>query len=66
MGDKSARKYNHCQADRVVKSVEKILNRMNQKYMPLWLYKELNVIQHNSQCIKQEFERIMRGYGDDI
>ena len=64
MGAKSARKYNQHQAERVVRNIETILNRINKKHTPFWMIAELESAQHNAQCIQQEFERIMKGDGE--
>ena len=64
MGAKSARKYKQQQAERIVTSVQTIIDRLNKKYIPLWLYKELNIIHRNSQSIEYEFRQIMRDHID--
>ena len=64
MGAKSARAYNRNQARGLVMGLERIINRVNKRYTPYWLLKELDEANHKAQCILGEFERIMRGYND--
>lgn len=64
MGAEAARQYNYNQAKRVVDGLGRIINRINKKYYPDWIKRELDDAYHQAQCILQERERIMRGYGD--
>ena len=65
MGAKSARAYNRNQAKNLVMGLQRAIDRLNPKYTPYWLIKELAEDIHKAQCIQEEFERIMRGYGDE-
>lgn len=66
MGAKSARAYNRNQAKFLVQGLQRIIDRVNPKYAPFWMLEELDAANHKAQCIQQEFERIMEGYGDEI
>jgi len=65
MGASSARRYNRNQAKHVVDGVQRILDRLNVKYTPDWLLSELHDLNHTAQCIQGEFQKIMRGYGEE-
>ena len=62
----AARKYNRDQAKHLASGIQRILDRLNRKYAPMWLLSELMDANHKAQCIQQEFERIMEGFGDKI
>jgi ABC-type transport system involved in cytochrome c biogenesis ATPase subunit len=66
MGAETARQYNRNMAKNLSAGIQRILDRINQKYTPLWMLAELEEARHKAQCIQQEFESIMRGYGDEI
>lgn len=60
MGVESARLYNYNQAKRVVDGIGRIINRINKKYTPDWMKKELDEIYHQADCIVQERKRTMQ------
>lgn len=66
MGAESARRYNRDQAKQVADIFQRILDRISFKYTPMWLLEELHNGRQKAQCIQAEFERIMKGYGDEI
>ena len=66
MSAEAARQYNRQQAKSLSDSIQRILNRVNRKYTPTWMLVELEDANHKAQCIQQEFERIMQGFGDEI
>ena len=66
MGAISARKYNRDQAKNLSAGIQRILDRVNRKYTPMWMLLELNEARHKAQCIQGEFERVMRGFGDKL
>ena len=66
MGAKSARAYDRNQAKFLVEGLQRIKDRINLKYTPHWLFKELNAAIHKADCIMAEFESIMKDYGDEI
>jgi len=65
MGAKSARAYNRNQAKFLVEGLQRIKDRISLK-SPHWLLKELSAATHKAQCIQEEFEWIMKDYGDFI
>jgi len=66
MGAAASRKYHQEQAQSVVNSLGRILERLNPKYTPYWLLLELDNSYHTSQCILGERERDMKDHGDEI
>jgi len=62
----SARKYNRNQAKHLVDGIQRILDRINRKYTPIWMLKELMEANHKAQCIQREFEMVMRDFGDEL
>jgi len=65
MGAKSARAYDRNQAKFLVEGLQRIIDRINPKYAPYWLLKELDAASHKAQCIQEEFEWIMKDHGDE-
>ena len=66
MGAKSAREYNRNQARNLVNGIQRIIDRVNPRYTPDWMLKELDEANHKAQCIHGEFEHIMKDHGDII
>ena len=66
MGAKSARAYNRNQAKFLVNGLQRIKDRINPRYTPDWLLKELDAAIHKADCILGEFESIMKDHGDEI
>ena len=59
MGTEDARRYNRDQAKSMVDGIQRILDRVNRKYTPIWMLVELDHLNYISQCILQEFERVI-------
>ena len=66
MGPSSARKYRRNQARLVADGIGRIRDRINPKYTPVWMMKELDEIYRRAQGNTKEWEWIMEGFGDEI
>ena len=60
MGTKLALNYHRDQAKSVADCFQRILDRINPKYAPMWLLSELHEYRHVAQCIQAERERDIR------
>ena len=58
MGIESARIHNCQMSASVVNGLQRIIDRLNSRYTPDWLLKELDDLWDKAQCINAEFERI--------
>ena len=58
MGIKSARIHNCQMSASVDNGLQRIIDRLNPRYTPDWLLKELDDLWDKAQCINAEFERI--------
>ncbi len=64
MSAKAARQYRYEQAKNLAASLERILNRLNYRYSPNWLWDELEEDLRKAQSIQAECRRVMEGFGD--
>ena len=58
MGIESARIHNYQMSESLVSGLQRIIDRLNPRYTPDWLLKELDDLWDKAQCINAEFERI--------
>ena len=62
MSQEAARRYHYNQAKSVAESLQRILNRINCRYTPMWLMMELRESAHIAQCIQAERRRDMEDF----
>ena len=62
MSTEAAREYHYNQAKSVAESLQRILDRLNFRYTPSWLIRELKESSHTAQCIQAERRRIIEDF----